>query len=399
MKLVFAAATELDKAGGAERSMLELAGGLAALGCEVEVLNLRFYDTPVVQPFYEIPAGVRLTQACLYPRKWSLPTMWKKLRSRVFARLYQLTSFSFFFYLKQQHVITTWRRQLQDRHPDVVIGFTPEAFVHLAPALRGSGIPFVCAVRTDPRREDFYSRHYREVSVAAREAAAVTTLLPQFTTWFPPDIREHTFVIPNAVAPVPADQIASPDRQEGEKVIIATGRMVSAKNFGLLIQAFALLRDRFPDWVVRIFGEPDEQEALQRLIQGLQLEDRVMLHTPVADIAVQLAKAQIYALPSLYEGMSRGLTEAMAHGLPAVVIHECDANRHLIEESGGGLISNNTPVDFANSLAALMGDAGARRRMGENARAYVHGFAPEMIYRQWYALLQSLVSTSKREQS
>src|SRR3546814_18223161 len=83
-------------------------------------------------------------------------------------------------------------------------------------------------------------------------------------SFFPESHRRRSWVIPN-FATLPDGVVA---RRDG-KVLTAVGRMVHQKGFDLLLQAFARIARRFPDWTLALWGEGPERETLERLVHRL----------------------------------------------------------------------------------------------------------------------------------
>jgi glycosyltransferase involved in cell wall biosynthesis len=390
MKIVLATTTRFDTPGGAERSLLELAGYLADHQCEVVILNMHSGERPSDETagdvFYEMPAGVRL-QAVRVMRSANRAA---RVRNRMWTLAYRLSHAPRFYYQLNRPLIHAWRQAVLDEQPDIVIGFMPGTFVPLARALKGAGIPVIAAHRNDPA---YYKVEKEVVHDALQFVSHNVVLLEAFRGYFPPALRSEVVVIPNPVYPAAA--MADVALHEGEKTIITTGRLVDQKNQVLLIRSFALLAERYLDWRVNIFGSGARRAELQALVGELGLQDRVSLLAPVKDIFSELMKAHIYAFPSVYEGWGRGLTEAMAHGLPAVGLRDCHATHMLLTASGGGLLAGNDPADFAAQLEALMKDPALRQQMGSRGAAFVRQFDPDRVHGQWLELIRDAVARNR----
>ena len=80
-----------------------------------------------------------------------------------------------------------------------------------------------------------------------------------------------------------------------------------------------------------------------------------------------LARADLFALPSIGEGLSMAVLEALASGTPAILSREC--NLPIVGTAGAGAVVDRTVDDFASALSRFLGDAPLRRNAA--ARAYV----------------------------
>jgi glycosyltransferase involved in cell wall biosynthesis len=106
----------------------------------------------------------------------------------------------------------------------------------------------------------------------------------------------------------------APDRPP---VIVAVGRLDKQKDFPTLIKALALVRQQIPARLM-ILGEGRDRAALEALVAELDLTDAVSLPGFVNNPYAYMAKAGVFVLSSLYEGLPTVLIEAMAGGTPVV---------------------------------------------------------------------------------
>jgi glycosyltransferase involved in cell wall biosynthesis len=100
-------------------------------------------------------------------------------------------------------------------------------------------------------------------------------------------------------------------------VILAVGRLEKQKDFPTLIRAFARVRQQRPVRLM-ILGKGEEQHSLESLVQELGLMADVEFPGFVANPYAYMARASVFVLSSLYEGLPTVLIEAMAGGTPVV---------------------------------------------------------------------------------
>jgi len=100
-------------------------------------------------------------------------------------------------------------------------------------------------------------------------------------------------------------------------VLVTTGRLHRGKNLDLLIDALAEISD--PRAVLVVFGEGDQLDDLKAQAARRNLMNRVLFAGWREDVRQLLPGADLFILPSLKEGMSNSLIEAMACGLPCLV--------------------------------------------------------------------------------
>ncbi|MEA2235585.1 MAG: hypothetical protein QOC81_309 [Thermoanaerobaculia bacterium] len=173
---------------------------------------------------------------------------------------------------------------------------------------------------------------------------------------------------PEAAARVHARFGVSPDAV----MILFLGRLHPIKGTDKLLDAFLRVMDDFPDAVLMIAG-PDEwgSETAWRERARDVLGDRVFFAGMIGgeEKADVLARADLFSLPSLAEGFSNAVLEALASATAVMLSPEC--NFPEVEEAGAGVIVNTDAEKMADALRKLLGDRSSLRAMGEAGRRLV----------------------------
>lgn len=165
---------------------------------------------------------------------------------------------------------------------------------------------------------------------------------------------------------------------EAQDAVIAwTGRLSPEKNVPLLLSSLA--RCRLPRINLLLAGDGPEREPLESLARSLSLSSRVRFAGMMDDVRPCLHAADVFAFPSTGESCGCSLIEAMACGLPVIVLRPdrervCTAGEEIIEHGRTGwLVDANEPAAFAEGLDRLAGDEFLRRRLATAGRAAVIG--------------------------
>ena len=164
----------------------------------------------------------------------------------------------------------------------------------------------------------------------------------------------------------------SPDRVDSDAVraqlgipadkawVMCVGELIPRKDHETLIRAAALA----PELFVTIVGYGQLQTYLEELIRQLDVGDRVKLLGFRSDVAQLCGACDLYAFPSLQEGLPVAVMEAMAMG-KAVVCSDVRGNHDLIDDAVGGyLLPVQDAEGFAQKLGILAADPDLRRQMG-----------------------------------
>lgn len=138
---------------------------------------------------------------------------------------------------------------------------------------------------------------------------------------------------------------------ENDFVFTCVARLHPQKNHLTLIKAVKLLKERGKKNIkVLLCGDGVERDNLKRIIKELEVENHVIFLGTRSDVVNVLQISDVFVLPSLHEGMSNALLEAMAYSVPAIV-SSIPENKELISHNENGLVFN---VGDAESLAENM---------------------------------------------
>jgi glycosyltransferase involved in cell wall biosynthesis len=151
-------------------------------------------------------------------------------------------------------------------------------------------------------------------------------------------------------------------------LVLFIARFTSHKQPLALIKAFAQAAAQLPHLHLLLVGDGDQKEEAVRLIDQLQLKDRITLEKFRQDVPDVLAAADIFVLPSLWEGLPIGLLEAMAMG-KTIIASRVDGTKEIIEHSvNGWLVDTEDLVNqLRDALVQLAGDPATRKRFSLQA--------------------------------
>ena len=214
--------------------------------------------------------------------------------------------------------------------------------------------------------------------------------------------REHMTVIPNGIAPSERERPNGPSVRaelgigKEDLVILSVGRLVYQKGHEYLIQAMHSISKEFPKTTAIICGEGPLRRQLEVQVERLAVQRAVLLPGNRLDIERFLAIADIFALPSRWEGLLVALLEAMERALP-VVATRVEGVEEVIEDEGQGLLI--PPEDaraLAEALRTLVASPGLRRRMGKAGQARVReAYTIDNMCEKYLALMQNLLQARR----
>jgi glycosyltransferase involved in cell wall biosynthesis len=181
-----------------------------------------------------------------------------------------------------------------------------------------------------------------------------------------------------------------PDRPR----VIFTGRLHPQKNLGLLIDAWRLVREKSDAQLV-VVGDGPARAELEARIEALGLVTSVHMVGAVPDVAEWLRGGDVFVLPSVAEGMSNSLLEAMATGL-ACVASRIGGNEDLITQGETGLLVPPDASAWAGSMLQLLLDPAKARRLGDAAAAQARSrYALPKIVAQNVEIYRRLLTSAR----
>ena len=168
-------------------------------------------------------------------------------------------------------------------------------------------------------------------------------------------------------APVPGEAAAGePAEPRGRPLIVAAGRLAPQKGFATLIEAAARWQDLSPAPLLAIAGEGPLRAGLTAAATPLGPAVRFLGHR--ADVPALLAAADVFVLPSVWEGQPLILQEALRAGRP-IVATRVGGIPGLTGEDGALLIPPDDPAALAAAVRRVLTSASLARRMAGAALA------------------------------
>lgn len=207
---------------------------------------------------------------------------------------------------------------------------------------------------------------------------------------------ERFVVIPNSVLPhLPLNNIENLSQELNipphDVRIICVSRLRRGKGHEYLLQAFAELTHRHDHLSLLLAGDGERELALREQAQALSISSRVHFLGNRSDIPSLLEYADVFVLPTLAEGMSNAILEAMAAGRPCVVSN-IPVNQALIKHNSNGLVfeTANT-ADLTNKLERLILDPDLRKQLGQQAKTDIQDeFSLTTVGKKWINVLNQI---------
>lgn len=215
--------------------------------------------------------------------------------------------------------------------------------------------------RSDPRAYD--RKRYRDFFYGFADCLVCQT--EEARICFPKRLQKKACVIGN-----PVDD-ALPERFKGKRTkrITTAGRLEEVKNHKMLIEAFGLFLEAFPDYTLDIYGKGSMEEELRQFASDRGLASSVIFHGFCNNVKEEIRDSSMFVLSSNYEGVSNSMIEALAMGIP-VIATDCPigGSRTYIEDGVNGLlVPTKDPVRLSEAMKRLAGDSKMSENLSDNA--------------------------------
>jgi glycosyltransferase involved in cell wall biosynthesis len=270
--------------------------------------------------------------------------------------------------------VRTFARLLADERPGIIHSFGYGADVVASVAGRLARVPWIVTSRRSTGVEKpAHTWVYRALNPLAHRVLAVSEESRRWSVrneWLG---EAKTHAIPNGVD---AERYRPGDPESARDGVIrigTVGNVRPAKGIDVLFRAFARARADCPDPPIRLRVAGRVRDSVrpdvERLLDELGITDLVELVGEVEDVAGFLRGLDVFALPSVREGMSNALLEAIASGLPVVATAVGGNIENVREGRGGMLIRDRDEAAFAAALVSLISSPEQRRSYGAFNRA------------------------------
>lgn len=349
MNLLFYSRAYANVAGGVEKMSLDLARGLVERGHTITILSL---DQKFEKSFFEWPENVS----------------WIKLgignpnnKNNVFIRLRRVLAI---------------RSIARNGNFDAAVGFQIGSFALLKSSIFGLKIRAIAAERNAPTLFNFISngklkRFFSNMILYSADCIAVQ--FEDYKKLYPKFLQSKIKVTPNWVA----TQL-NISRTLDPKVIkiLFVGRLTFQKNVSALIEALNYFPTNFQ---LSIVGDGPEIGKLKELASDYP--NRVKFYPPTSNLSTLYRSANIFCLPSRWEGFPNVIAEALSFGLPCVGFRECSGIPQLIHDNKNGFTAKK--MGDPKSLAEALIAASYIKNMPTNIALTVKDYTYDKYIKAW----------------
>lgn len=285
------------------------------------------------------------------------------------------------------------RKHFKEYHPDTVISYSASpSMITCLLKLLGASFYLIVSERnttqTIDKREKFKFFMYRWADTIVPNSHSQQVFIEQHF----PNLSDKVRVITNFVDTdkFSPSTIVLPNHDETR--IVCVGRIMPQKNIPTFIEAVSKVVCNGYNIKVEWYGQQFENayfEACKEKIKKNGLENIFNFCPPCPSIQEKYHDADVFCLPSIYEGFPNVLCEAMSCGVPVLCSRVCD-NPSIAQEGENGFLFDPKNVDeIAETIMRFIQlDENSKKRMGHKSREIALSlFSSEVFIRKYLEIV------------
>lgn len=198
--------------------------------------------------------------------------------------------------------------------------------------------------------------------------------------------NKHTKVelVPNMLYEIPKC-----NSKLDKKNIITISRLDYGKKNDDIIKSFSKIKES--NWKLYIIGDGKEFNNLKKLINDLNLKNKVILtgYKNKEEINKYMLDSSLFLMASITEGLPMVLLEAMSYGIPCIAYDVPSGVNDIIEDGRNGyIIKNRNEIEYIKRIEEVINDSKLRNDLGTNAKEKAKEFSKEKIVKIWKNILK-----------
>ena len=274
------------------------------------------------------------------------------------------------------HRLRTLRSSIMGESPDVVLSFCDATNLLVLLATQWLDTPVVVCERSDPRRQQMSRVKERLRTILYRRANQVVAQTSEVAEYLSKRLDRNVHAIGSAIkdTSIPShrnqDAGKSPQTGESPHMIVTVGRCEREKGWDRLVDAVARLPGDL-NWRLKLVGDGSLRAELEAYTQERSLDHCVEWIGWSQDVVQHLRCADVFVLPSRYEGFPSALLEAMSVGLPVVAFDASPGIRECVTNGHNGILVTNDPPDdiskLSEAIERVLTSDQLREQLGKNA--------------------------------
>lgn len=273
---------------------------------------------------------------------------------------------------------------------DVVISFLRPSQMRVAIASVGTKSKVLYSHRGDPFRQStsIIGRIIEKINECAfKTADAFVFQTEQAKNYYPNKIRKKSVVIANPIIPL---NRTIPRIGHVEPIIVSMSRLdINQKRQDLLIKAFLMISDKYPDYHLLIYGDGDDEQRLRGMTEN---NKQIVFKGKTSKISDVIQNAAMFVLSSDFEGIPNALLEAMSLGVPCISTDCSPGGAAMLIQNklNGLLVPRGDVAALADAMSWYIENPEKRELFGVEGMIVNDRFAEKILRQEWIKVLKKL---------
>lgn len=276
--------------------------------------------------------------------------------------------------------ITGIRRLVKVYRPDEIISFAARINIIVQLACVGLKKRIIVSERNDPYMDGRTKIVDILTSILYPKAKKIVFQTKRAESYFGKLSLKNSIIIPNPI------YVDSRRCEVTENKIVTVGRLTKQKNQELLINAFSEIHSKYPQYKLYIYGDGELYSELNNLVKQLSIDDSVVFAGNVPNVHEMISTAEMFVLPSNYEGLSNALLEAMIMGIPCISTRCAGSDEYIVNGENGLLVDVGDEDGLKNAMLKFIENSSLRDSCGNNAKNIIERVSKEVVLEKWYKL-------------
>lgn len=253
----------------------------------------------------------------------------------------------------------------------------------------GTGIPLVACERNNPYIHG--KKWFQKIR------AQLPFLMASHCVFQTPDARTYYSFVKNKHCTVIVNPISKSkyiwEGNVSALKLISVCRLHKQKNLPMSLEVISLLKDKFPNIHLDIYGDGELKDYIEKEIFVRGLTNHIALKGVTKEVPLTLSKYSVFMSTSDFEGISNSMLEAMSVGMP-IICTDCPiGGARLMLNNGAGVLTPITDAKkFAESLEELLKNPIKAAEFGHKAKETTLQYTDEKITNIWLSVFNKLLS-------